>query len=240
MAFVALVIMAAYLIRGLSGFGSGLIAVPVLAMAYPLTVVVPVVLTLDFAASFVLGGAAWKEADWSEIKRLVPFGAVGALLGVFALLRLPPAPVLLALAVFVIFFGSRNALGIKPQGAISTAWAVPAGLVGSGAGALFGTSAPPYIIYLTHRLTNKTAVRATFSCLFVIDGGFRIALLAGAGLFLKPEVQNALLWGMPPMVLGLYIGNRIHVRISNETLLKLIGVVLVINGFTLIAKVLLK
>ena len=42
------------------------------------------------------------------------------------------------------------------------------------------------------------------------------------------------------MVLGLYIGNRIHIKISNETLLKLIGVVLVINGFTLIAKVLLK
>jgi len=240
MTFVALVIMTAYLIRGLSGFGSGLIAVPVLAMAYPLTVVVPVVLTLDFVASFVLGGASWQTAHWDEIKRLVPFGAIGAMMGVFALLRLPPAPVLVALGLFVIYFGTRNALGIKPEGAISTAWSVPAGLVGSGVGALFGTSAPPYIIYLTHRLPDKGAVRATFSCLFVIDGGFRLALLAGAGLFMKPDVQNALVWGFVPMVVGLYLGNRIHIKISNQTLLKLIGVVLVINGFTLIAKVLLK
>lgn len=237
--FVALVVMVAYLIRGLSGFGSGLIAVPVLAMFYPLPVIVPVVLTLDFVASFILGGANRKEANWGEITLLVPFGLVGALLGVFALLRFPPAPVLIALAIFVIYFGFRNVLGVKPMGLISTAWAVPAGLVGSGAGALFGTSAPPYVIYLTHRLADKTSVRATFSCLFIIDGGFRLALLVGAGLLWQEQVQSAILWSMLPMTAGLYLGNRIHIGITTETMLKIIGVVLVINGFMLIAKVIL-
>lgn len=237
--FVAAVVMIAYLIRGLSGFGSGLIAVPVLAMFYPLPVVVPVVLTLDFVASFILGGANRKEANWGEIKLLVPFGVVGALLGVFALLRFPPAPVLIALALFVIYFGFRNVLGVRPEGFISTAWAVPAGLVGSGAGALFGTSAPPYVIYLTHRLADKASVRATFSCLFIIDGGFRLALLVGAGLLWQQQVQSAILWSMVPMMAGLYLGNRIHIGITTETMLKIIGVVLVINGFMLITKVIL-
>lgn len=237
--FVGLVVLVAYLIRGLSGFGSGLIIVPILAMIYPLPVIVPVVLTLDFVASFILGGANWKEADWKEIKLLVPFGVIGAMMGVFALLRFPPAPVLITLGLFVIVFGMRNALGVKPEGHVSTAWAVPAGLVGSGAGALFGTSAPPYIIYLTHRLANKAAVRATFSCLFVIDGGFRLALLFGAGLLFQEQVQQAILWSLLPMTAGLYLGNRIHIGISNETLLRVIGVVLVGNGITLIAKVLL-
>ncbi|MFN7086366.1 MAG: sulfite exporter TauE/SafE family protein [Burkholderiales bacterium] len=237
--FTALVVMIAYLIRGLSGFGSGLIAVPVLALHHPLPLVVPVILTLDFVASFILGGANRKEADWGEIRRLVPFGAIGALLGVFALLRFPPAPVLIALAAFVIFFGMRNVLGVKPEGEVSSAWAVPAGLVGSGAGALFGTSAPPYVIYLTHRLADKASVRATFSCLFIIDGGFRLALLVGAGLLWKEQVQSAILWSMLPMMAGLYLGNRVHLGISNATMLKIIGVVLVVNGIMLIAKVLL-
>ena len=237
--FVALVVMAAYLIRGLSGFGSGLIAVPVLAMVYPLATVVPVVMTLDFVASFILGGANRKDANWGEIKLLVPFGLIGAALGVFALLRFPPTPVLLALAAFVIYFGMRNVLGVKPEGFISSAWAVPAGLVGSGAGALFGTSAPPYVIYLTHRLADKTAVRATFSCLFIIDGGFRLALLAGAGLLLQQQVQGAVLWGMLPMMAGLYLGNKIHIGISSQTMLKVIGGVLVVNGVMLIVKVMM-
>ena len=236
---VPLVVLIAYLIRGLSGFGSGLIAVPVLAMVYPLPVIVPVVMSLDFVASFILGGANWKEADWREIKLLVPFGVIGALMGVFALLRFPPAPVLFSLGIFVIFFGLRNAFGIKPEGHVSTVWAVPAGLVGSGAGALFGTSAPPYIIYLTHRLADKAAVRATFSCLFVIDGGFRLALLIGAGLLFQKQVQGAIVWSLLPMMLGLYLGNKIHIGISNQTLLKVIGLVLVVNGVMLIAKVLM-
>jgi len=236
---VPIVVLVAYLIRGLSGFGSGLIAVPVLALVYPLPVIVPVVMSLDFIASFILGGANWKEADWREIKLLVPFGVVGAMMGVFALLRFPPAPVLMALGIFVIFFGMRNALGIKPEGHVSTVWAVPAGLVGSGAGALFGTSAPPYIIYLTHRLTDKASVRATFSCLFVIDGGFRLALLIGAGLLFQKQVQSAIIWSLLPMTAGLFIGNKIHIGISNQALLRTIGVVLVVNGVMLIGKVLM-
>lgn len=237
--FVGAVVLVAYLIRGMSGFGSGLLAVPVLAMAYPLTTIVPVVLTLDFIASFILGGSSRKEANWDEIKLLVPFGLVGAMMGVFALMRFPPAPVLLALGVFVLYFGMRNVLGVKPEGLISTAWAVPAGLVGSGTGALFGTSAPPYIIYLTHRLVDKAAVRATFSCLFIIDGGFRLALLVAAGLLLKQEVQLAILWSMLPMMAGLYLGNKLHIGISTQTMFKIIGVMLVVNGITLIAKVIL-
>ena len=171
------ILLGAYLVRGITGFGSGLIAVPLLAFSHPLQLVVPLVLTLDFIASFILGGVGGKQADWSEIKLLLPFGVVGALFGVFGLLRFPSAPVLVALGAFTLFFGVRNVLGIQPHGEISRIWAAPAGLIGSSAGALFGTSAPPYIIYLTHRLQDKSAVRATFSWLFVIDGGFRLCLL---------------------------------------------------------------
>jgi uncharacterized membrane protein YfcA len=114
---------------------------------------------------------------------------------------------------------------------------VPAGLVGSGAGALFGTSGPPYIIYLTHRLEHKSAVRATFSWLFVLDGGFRLALIATAGL-LNANTQLAILACIVPMAAGLYLGNRVHVGISRERLLQVIGWVLVASGVTLLVKVL--
>jgi uncharacterized membrane protein YfcA len=114
---------------------------------------------------------------------------------------------------------------------------VPAGLVGSGAGALFGTSGPPYIIYLTHRLEHKSEVRATFSWLFVLDGGFRLALIAAAGL-LHTNTQLAILLCLAPMVAGLYLGNRVHVGISRERLLQVVGCILVASGAVLLIKVL--
>ena len=154
---VLFVVLSAYFVRGITGFGSGLIAVPLLALSHPLTFTVPLVLALDFTASFVLGGANRKQADWGEIKMLLPFGVIGAAIGAFALLKLPSSPVLLTLGVFTIFFGFRNIFGVSPTKPISALWAVPTGIVGGGAGALFGTSGPPYVIYLTHRIKDKTA-----------------------------------------------------------------------------------
>ena len=231
------VVMAAYFVRGLTGFGSGLFSVPLLALWQPLQLVVPLIMALDLLASFVLGGFNTKQTSWPEIRRLLPFGLIGASLGVYALMRFPPAPITVTLALFAMFFGVRQILGVVPSGQISALWAVPAGLVGSGAGALFGTSGPPYIIYLTHRLDHKGAVRATFSWLFVLDGGFRLALIAAAGL-LSTSTQLAILMCMAPMALGLYLGNRIHVGISRERLLQVVGVILVASGATLLVKVL--
>jgi uncharacterized membrane protein YfcA len=234
---ILFIILSAYFIRGITGFGSGLIAVPLLALSHPLQFSVPLVLALDFTASFILGGVNTKLADWGEIKVLLPFGIVGACFGAFALLNFPATPVLVALGVFTMFFGFRNIFGVQPVGQISRAWVVPAGLIGGSAGAAFGTSAPPYIIYLTHRLRDKGAVRATFSWLFVIDGGFRLGLFLVAGLLFEHNLQLAYGLGLIPMGLGLYAGNKVHLDITTEGMLKVVGVLLVISGGMLFAKV---
>ena len=49
--YSAVVVFVAYLVRGIAGFGSGLIAVPLLTLISPVTAVVPVVVSLDYIAS---------------------------------------------------------------------------------------------------------------------------------------------------------------------------------------------
>ena len=105
------VVTSAYFIRGITGFGSGLIAVPLLALSFPLKFAVPLILALDFTAALVLGGANRKQADWSEIKLLLPAGIAGGVVGVLALLKLPATPILVGLAAFTMFFGFRNVFG---------------------------------------------------------------------------------------------------------------------------------
>src|SRR5688572_27169463 len=103
MVLVLCILMSAYFIRGITGFGSGLIAVPLLALSQPLHFVVPLVLALDFTASLVLGGTNHKKADWNEIRILLPSGLLGACIGAFALLKMPPTPLLVTLGVFTMF-----------------------------------------------------------------------------------------------------------------------------------------
>ena len=237
MSLVLCIVLSAYFIRGITGFGSGLIAVPLLALSHPLQFAVPLVLALDFTASVVLGGTNRKQVDWAEIRVLLPFGLIGACVGAFALLKLPTAPVLLTLGAFTMFFGFRGIFGLQLVGQISRVWALPAGLVGGGAGALFGTGSPPYIMYLTRRLLDKTAVRATFSWLIAIDGAFRLSLFLVAGLLLEPQLQIAYALSIVPMALGLYTGNKVHLDITSEGMLKVVGVLLVLSGAMLFVKV---
>jgi uncharacterized membrane protein YfcA len=237
MLLIMCILMSAYFIRGITGFGSALIAVPLLALSQPLQFAVPLILALDFTASLVLGGTNSKKANWEEIKILLPFGMAGACVGAYALVTLPTAPVLLTLGAFTMFFGFRNIFGLQPVGALSRGWAVPAGLTGGATGALFGASGPPYIMYLTRRLLDKGAVRATFSWLFAIDGGFRLALFLFAGLLLDPKLQIAYGLGLVPMAIGLYSGNKVHLDMTTGGMLKVVGTLLVLNGAMLFVKV---
>src|SRR5258706_7115370 len=124
---------------------------------------------------------------------------IGGCAGAFALLTLPTQPVLIALGGFTMFFGFRNIFGLQPVGQLSRMWAIPAGLVGGGAGTLFGTGGPPYIIYLTRPLQDKSEVRATFSSLFALDGGLPLRLVLFRRLLLHPKLQIPYFLGLAPL-----------------------------------------
>ncbi len=234
----ALILVTAFFLRGMSGFGSGLLAVPLLALYLPLTFVVPLMLVVDFTAAVTLGGSARSRIAWKEIASLLPFTASGLILGLFLLIRLPPAPLELVLGVFVIAFGLRNILGLHGSTPVSRMWAAPAGLLGGTIGSMFGTGGPPYVVYLSHRIHDKTKLRATLSGLFVLDGGMRIISFLITGLLLQKRVWFAAIGALPLMGLGLYAGHRAHLRMSHAQLLRLIGALLLISGTSLLWKAL--
>jgi hypothetical protein len=113
---------------------------------------------------------------------------------------------------------------------------MPAGLTGGTVGALFGTGGPPYIIYLSHRLRDKAELRATFSGLFMIDGGTRLVTFLITGLLLQPGLFLAYIAALPIMAIGLKIGHKVHLGLSNQQMLKLIGALLLGSGLSLLWK----
>jgi uncharacterized membrane protein YfcA len=230
------IILIAYFIRGMTGFGSGLIAVPLLAHFWPLQFVVPLMLVLDFSASLALSSHTRQHVKWSEVRPLIPFSIIGIALGVVLLIRLPREPLLTTLGILIIIFGLRSALNIHGSKPISRWWAMPTGLTGGMVGALFGTGGPPYVIYLSHRLKDKSELRSTFSGLFLLEGGMRIITFLIAGLLIQESMLIAIASGLPVMALGLYIGHRVHVGLSQQTMVRIIGALLLVSGVSLLWK----
>ena len=235
----ALVVLLAYLVRGVSGFGSALVAVPLLAHFLPLTFVVPWIALMDVLGSVTLARAGHRGGHirWAEIAWLLPAAVVGVVLGVGLLVSLPEHWLLGALGVFVVAFGVRGLLGWHSERPIAQWWALPTGIVGGAISALFSTGGPPFVIYLGHRLRDKSQFRATLSTLFLLEGGIRVTGLALAGLYLQQDMLLYLLAGLPLMALGLWIGHHVHVGLSQRQMQGAIGALLVGAGISLLWRV---
>lgn len=236
MLYAAGILLLAYFIRGISGFGSGLLAVPLLALMFPLTTVVPFILLMDFTASLVLGGLNLKQVRWDEARPLMPFGMLGVVLGTTMLVSLPKEPLLIALSIFVLIFAVRNLLNVHGEKPISRWWALPASFTGGTVGALFGTGGPPYVIYLGHRIQDKSELRATFSSVFFMEGLFRIGSFVAAGLLVNPQIWKYYAWGLPVALLALYAGSHVHSGLSNLQVKRMIGVLLLLSSVSLMFK----
>lgn len=234
------VIFLAYLVRGISGFGSALVAVPLLAHFLPLTFVVPWIAATDVLAAAALthSGRRGGHVHWAEIGWLLPAAALGIVAGIQLLVKLDREALLATLGLFVLAFGLRNLLGLHGDRPVSRWWALPAGLLGGGIGAVFATGGPPFVIYLTHRLRDKSALRATMSGLFLIEGSLRVTGLLVAGLLFQPDMGWYLLAGMPVMAAGLWAGHHIHLGLSQRQMIVAVALLLIGSGLSLVWRVL--
>jgi hypothetical protein len=236
LAALPVVILLAYTVFGATGFGSSIITVPALAHIFPLTFTVPLATSLDVLAATTTSLRLRHLAWWREVARILPAILVGIALGGTLLLHLPRAPALLALGVFVTAYGAWVLIGPR-QLTRAPGWAAwPIGIVGGVFSVLFGTGGPIYIVYLSARIADKAALRATSAIIVTASVWIRFALFVVTGLLLHAELLLLALVLLPVMVGGLRLGNRLHDALSRQGVLKLIAGLLVANGIALVVR----
>lgn len=233
---VVLIIALAYFMFGVSGFGSSLVAVPLLSFVMPLQSAVMLALTLDLISAIALSKKENKHVRTGELKVLIPFVVLGIVMGALLLARVPNEPLLLALGFFVTAVGIKILFFGTPKERISKRWSALAGIAGGTTSALFGTGGPAYMSYLGHRLENRFEIRATFSGLLVIDSSLRVFVFVIGGLFFSSLDLIVLAAALPTMVIGLYMGHRAHDRLSDGQMTFVTALLLLASGVSLIVR----
>ena len=232
-----LVVIGAYVIFGISGFGSTVIAVPLLAHFMPLKFVIPMIVLLDCVGAIGMGTRLRADVFKRELVPLLPFLAVGLLTGAYLLLRLPGEILLAGLGVFVLAFGVLYATGKQAAFRVGR-WAVaPVGIFAGTTSSMFGVGGPIYVMYLSARGATPEQIRATMPVIFIFTTIARIAIFGAAGLLTAPVLYSALAL-LPIMVLGMWIGHHLHLSMSREQLVRLIGALLVLSGASLLVRAL--
>ncbi len=233
MGAAALIIFAAFIVRGTIGFGSGLIAVAILIFFLPVKFAVPLVFTLDLTAALVLGSYDLHEVQWHDVLWLLPFASLGVIIGGVVLKKASGGSITFVLGVFILLYVLYSAwvkIDRVPQ--IHSAWAIPLGLLGGLVGSLYGGGGPPLVAYLQLRKLDKRQFRATMQLVAVMNNVLRGTLYFIIGL-LTARVGITFLWLLVPMLLGLWIGNKIHLRINARVFQNIVMVVLTVVGLKL-------
>jgi len=238
--FCGLVVTLAFAVRGGAGFGGGAIAVPLLALVFPVQVTVPVVTVLNMLSSIGHGVADWRHIVWREIWRILPGSLLGVFVGLYFLTLFDPKPLGKALGVFVVLYAlymmvMAGRVPTIPQRwllAVAAVTSTAAGIVGS----LFGGAAGPlYVIYLNSARLGKDAFRVTITTVMLFQGLTRMAGYATLG-FYDGTTLTLLLAALPTMVIGSVLGARVIRRFDVVLFNRAIGVVLLVSGAALIFK----
>jgi hypothetical protein len=226
------------LVYGITGFGSSLVTIPLATHFVPLPFALAVFVLQDFTSALRIASENPRHAVKADVARMVSLMIVGIILGTGLLLILPREASMLALGVFVLLYGAWSLLQRGAPRLVNERWAYVAGFSGGVFGMLFGAGGPPYAIYLSQRGLSKEQFRSTMTLTSVFSIGFRVVALAFAGLLFRTEVWMAAALVVPTALLAIVLASRFFRHISRELLLRLVALMLLATGASLIARAL--
>ncbi|MEW6267774.1 MAG: sulfite exporter TauE/SafE family protein [Thermodesulfobacteriota bacterium] len=201
------------LLRGFTGFGLALAAVPALTLVADPVEVVPCVILLQVIAGLQLLPRTWRDADWRALAPLLVAALVATPLGTVLLDDVPADPMRAAIGVVVLAAVVLLGAGVAPRDEPSLAAKLAIGAV---SGLLNGSTAmagPPVIVYFLATQRSAAASRASLLTYFFVLSLAGLASVAAAGLVSsRTWLLGALM--LPAVVLGNALGDRFFDRSS--------------------------
>lgn len=239
LAWAAGVVFGAYVVRGMSGFGAGLVATPLLALMFPIFTVVPTTALIVFVLFIFLTLRDRHEVLWEEFWRLLLPTLVGVGGGLYLFTALDNRLLTKMLGGFLLAYAAYMLItqwvGMK-QLRLSEKWAWPLGFLGAFIDSMFGGGGGTLVvIYMHGRGVSKAQFRATLAVLWFVEMIARIGGYTLAGYY-TPGTLTLVAVMLPFMLLGTWLGEKINARITAETFTKILAVMLMLSGASLLVK----
>lgn len=213
---VTLAVTLGYFVKGVTGMGGPLLAIPIIAATTSVEHAVVVVSLANLASN---GYLVWEHRKAAAGIRwfLVPLivtGTVGTIIGSWLLTELDDRILSLVLAAVITVYILRFLT--TPQVALSAGLgrrlAAPVGLAGGLMTGGTGTGGPLFATYLHALRLSRAGFVFTMSLLFQIFGPIQIVVLASLGSFTRERTIQALLAIVPVLVaapLGAVLARRL-------------------------------
>lgn len=211
--YIALAALLAGLVKGTSGFGSSLVALPLLTIFYDTQTVVIMMLTFNVFLNFLLH-FEHKTFSLNHLKGvsvLTIFGVLFTFIGIYLLGNLD-GEIIKYIAFLLIIFAILNKMfslhiNLKDTPVMQAITGMFSGL-GNGIASIDG---PPVVFYLTSVKADKKKFKSTLASYFMI-----LAIMSVVGLILTSQYTRDMMFDLLYVGLFASIGTVIGIIISTK------------------------
>jgi uncharacterized membrane protein YfcA len=220
--FVAAVIALLGFLIGMTkgGFNTlGALLTPVLSLVLPVSTAVGVLLPMLIVGDAFAIYIYWHEWDAALVRRMLPAGIGGALIGTYLLTAMSPNALRIALAIFVLLLvvyklasDRITRLAYQPR-----RWHAPAagGLAGVASG-MFNNGGPPFNSYLLLQKLPPRLFIATTALFFAILNLVKVPGFLYTGVLNVPLLLS-LWWVFPFIPLGIWAARWLVTQVNQST-----------------------
>lgn len=212
---VGLVVLATHALEAVTGFGCTVLALPLVTALLGLREGVMVLTILAWVLALYIVVSKRRNLDLRRFAVIVAFVLAGLPVGMYLFRTADAQPLKRVLAVFIVLAAAAQLLFLlkgkpwKPPRVIGYLILVAGGVVHG----LFSSGGPLVVLYASAALPEKGAFRATLCLLWLTLNSIIIgSYLAAGSLTPKISLETAAL--LPFLVLGIFIGERLHERVQ--------------------------
>ena len=216
-----LIIFLASFLHGLAGFGSALLAIPLLALFFDIKIVIPLIAIVACSLNIIV---LIQLRHFFEKEKLYPLiiGALpGIALGAFALKRVHENTIRLVLGAVLISYAIFGLFGKLSRKNLKDVWAYLFGFLAGCLGGAFSAVGPPIIVYASLHPWDKDKIKAMLQGFLLLSGLLVVVFHATMGLTTLTVLAYYVI-SLPVIFIGVYSGSRLYGRIEEALYRKII------------------
>lgn len=226
--------LSAFYVKGLCGFANTLVFTTVMSFGLSNRNISPVELLLGYPSNAVI---AYRERESIDPRLCLPLAALvvlGRIPGMLLLKNADTGVVKLVFGVVIVLLGTEMLLRERKRTQIKESKTLLA-LIGLLSGVLCGLYGVGALLgaYIGRVAKDAKAFRANICVVFFVENTLRIVLYSIAGLLNMGMALQALRL-LPVALLGLFLGTKSAELVSEKTVKRLVIVMLILSGLSLI------
>lgn len=227
---IILVVCLAGFTQGMTGFGFGLVAMPLLLMLMNLKEAAALTVLLNLLVCGMTFFSTRNHYSFRQGLGLVAGTCLGVPVGVYALVRLDEILLLRVLGAAMVLMSANELILARGRAIhVSPRLGLPFGLLSGGLSGAFGMGGPPAVAFAYSQPWSKEQIVALLQVVFGLSAVLRLLLLGSAGLLARPLLLTGL-WSLLPLAGAILLGQKCFARIPQPVLRKATFVFLGLMG----------